>query len=127
MRLILTETTGNVTSVGLASVDPQREQAEPLVFHPSEPLSIWTLQEPPVSRPSFEPARERHVNLGTSPRDGLFSHPPEAALFEEHRPLVGDGVDWQAIPVSDRVAEQRRTGRPRLTHGPRRHPPAAPE
>jgi hypothetical protein len=75
-----------------------------------------------VTYPPSEPARQWRVNPGTAPRAGLFSHPPEAEVFEHRRPLVSSGVDWQAIPFSDGDAEQRRTGRPRLAHSLRREP-----
>ena len=46
-----------------------------------------------------------HTHAGRA----LFSHPPQAEVFE--RPsLVGhsDGVDWRATPFSGGAAEQRR-------------------
>jgi hypothetical protein len=58
-----------------------------------------------VTYPSSEPAQERRVNPETVRRVGLFSHPPEAGVFEQRRLLVRGGVDWQTIPFSDGVAE----------------------
>lgn len=62
-----------------------------------------------MSHPRSEAAREHRVNRAAVPRVELFSHPPQAEVFE--RPsLVGhsDGVDWRATPFSGGAAEQRR-------------------
>src|SRR5215469_729925 len=115
---------GNYGNVTLLASPPRRirDTSGPnRSYFSAGPSSIY-MQEPPVKHPSSEPARERRVNPGTSPRVGLFSHSPEAAVSEQHRPPVSEGVDWQTIPFSHGIAEQRRTGGPRLTHGPRRQP-----
>jgi hypothetical protein len=63
-----------------------------------------------MSHPRSEPAREQRVNRAAVSQIGLFSHPPQAEVFEQRRPLVGpgDGVDWRATPFCGGAAEQRR-------------------
>ena len=58
-----------------------------------------------MSHPMSEPARERRVSRASVSRVGLFSHMPEAEVFEQRRALGGDGVDWRSTPFS---GEQRR-------------------
>jgi hypothetical protein len=62
----------------------------------------------------------------TTQRVGLFSHPPQAELFEQRRPPPNDGIGWQATPFSDRAAEHHHTGRPGQPHRPRQQPPTGP-
>jgi hypothetical protein len=69
-----------------------------------------------VTNRTSEPASRRHVSPPTPPRIGLFSHPPQTEVLDQHRPRISDGVDWRATPFSDAVADQRHAGRPRLTH-----------
>lgn len=62
-----------------------------------------------MSQPRSEAAREHRVNRAAVPRVELFSHPPQAEVYE--RPCLvghGDGVDWRATPFSGGAAEQRR-------------------
>jgi hypothetical protein len=56
-----------------------------------------------MSHPMSEPARERRVSRASVSRVGLFSHTPQAEVFEQVRPLAGD--DWRSTPFS---GEQRR-------------------
>jgi hypothetical protein len=62
-----------------------------------------------MSHPRSEAARADRVNRAAVPRVELFSHPPQAEVYE--RPCLvgyGDGVDWRATPFSGGAAEQRR-------------------
>jgi hypothetical protein len=53
-----------------------------------------------MSHPMSEPARERRVSWASVSRVGLFSHMPEAEVFEQCRAVAGDGVDWRSTPFS---------------------------
>ena len=53
-----------------------------------------------MSHPMSEPARERRVSWASVSRVGLFSHMPEAEVFEQRRAVAGDGVDWRSTPFS---------------------------
>jgi hypothetical protein len=70
-----------------------------------------------VTHSSSEPDGGRRVDPGTTRRVGMFSHLPQAEVFEPRRPAVGDGVDWHTAPFCDGVVEQPRTGRPGGTRG----------
>ena len=57
-----------------------------------------------MSRPTSEPARQQHVHPAAVPPIGLFSHPPEADVFEQRHPPGGDGdgggADWRGASFS---------------------------
>jgi hypothetical protein len=77
-----------------------------------------------MSHPTSEPARGQRADQAPAPRGGLFSHTP-AEVAEQHRPLVGDRVDWRATPFSAATPQphQRRAG-PSPAH--RRQPAGRP-
>jgi|SwirhisoilCB3_FD_contig_31_9727058_length_1082_multi_3_in_0_out_0_3 hypothetical protein len=55
-----------------------------------------------MSHRTSEPAREQHVHRAVVPPIGLFSHPPEADVFEQRHPPGGhgDGAEWRATSFS---------------------------
>ena len=53
-----------------------------------------------MSHPASEPAREQRVNQPALPQDALFSHPSTAQALEQHRPPLGERVNWRAVPFS---------------------------
>jgi hypothetical protein len=59
--------------------------------------------------------RDQASSRQTTQRVGLFSHPPQAELFEQRQPPPNDGIDWQATPFSDRAAEHHHAGQPGAT------------
>jgi hypothetical protein len=63
-----------------------------------------------MTHPTSELTGEQDADRASVARVGLFSHTPEAEVFEQRRPLVSDDAGWRTKPFSGAAAaEQRRS------------------